>query len=72
MKGASASLIPQSSIVQISDIENPQTHFYTLRRHNTYSNISHLFNEDDRRVPQEDNITIAPGLMTSHANAFLL
>jgi hypothetical protein len=68
--GISAALIPQSSIVKVIDIENQKTHFYTLLRHNAYNNISHLFGEQDRRLPEEDGMTIAPGLMTSHPNAF--
>lgn len=68
--GVSASLFPQSSIVRITDIENQKSHFYTMLRHNAYSNISNLFGEEDRRLPKEDTITIAPGLMTSHPNAF--
>ncbi|WP_339721120.1 fatty acid cis/trans isomerase [uncultured Paraglaciecola sp.] len=68
--GLSASLVPQSSIVRITDVANQKTVFYTLLRHNAYNNISHLFGEDDRRLPEEDSMTIAPGLMTSHPNAF--
>lgn len=70
VQGISAALIPQSSIVRVVDVENQNTHFYTLLRHNAYNNISHLFGEDDRRLPEEDTMTIAPGLMTSHPNAF--
>jgi len=68
--GTNASLIPDSSIVRITDVKTQKTMFYTLLRNNAYSNISHLFAEADRRLPKEDTITIAPGLMTSHPNAF--
>ena len=68
--GVSASILPQSSIVRITDTEGQETHFYSMLRHNAYSNISNLFGEADRRLPEEDTVTIAPGLMTSHPNAF--
>ncbi|MEP1444990.1 MAG: fatty acid cis/trans isomerase [Paraglaciecola sp.] len=70
VQGISASLIPQSSIVRVVDTESQNAHFYTLLRHNAYNNISHLFGEEDRRLPAEDTMTIAPGLLTSHPNAF--
>lgn len=70
LNGVGASFIPQSSIVKIYDDEKQKTHFYTMLRHNAYTNISHLFREEDRRIPEEDTINIAPGLMTSHPNAF--
>ena len=68
--GANASFIPDSSIVRITDTVGETTVFYTLLRNNAYRNISHLFAEEDRRLPAEDTVTIAPGLMTSHPNAF--
>ena len=41
-----------------------------MLRHNAHSNISHLFGEQNRRLPEEDTVSIAPNLMTSHPNAF--
>lgn len=70
IKGKSATLLPDSSIVRVTDTHTQKVIFFTLLRNNAYSNISHLFSEDDRRLPLEDTVTIAPGLMTSHPNAF--
>ena len=70
IQGVGVQLLANSSIVRIIDEETQASHFYTLLRHNAHSNISHLFNEEDRRIPEEDTLSIAPNLMTSHPNAF--
>ncbi|WP_421132265.1 fatty acid cis/trans isomerase [Alteromonas sp. A079] len=70
-KGKHVSLLPESTIVRIFDKSTGKQHFYTMLRHSAHTNISHLFNEDDRRLPEEDTVTIASGFMTSHPNAFL-
>lgn len=70
MQGQWLQLLPNSSIVRIIDEATQSSHFYTLLRHNAHSNISHLFDEEDRRLPQEDTLSFAPGLLTSHPNAF--
>ena len=63
--------LPESAIVQIYNESSDKQHFYTLLRHSAHTNISHLFDEEDRRLPSEDTITIASGFMTSHPNAFM-
>ncbi|GAC21311.1 fatty acid cis/trans isomerase [Paraglaciecola arctica] len=70
MAGSGVSQLPNSSIVRIVDKDSQQSYFYTLLRHNAHSNISHLFGEQNRRLPEEDTVSIAPNLMTSHPNAF--
>ncbi|TYK65733.1 fatty acid cis/trans isomerase [Colwellia echini] len=68
--GKSLSSIPNSSIVRIVDVNSQESEFYTLIRNNVFSNISHLFEEEDRRLREEDTVIIAPGLITSYPNAF--
>ena len=70
-KGKNISLLPESTIVRVYDKSSDEQHFYTMLRHSAHTNISHLFNEEDRRLPEEDTVTIASGFMTSHPNAFL-
>lgn len=69
--GVGASIFPQSSILQVYEQNSGVTHYFTLLRHSAHSNISHLFSENDRRLPEEDTMTIGSGLMTSHPNAFM-
>lgn len=68
LQGKPAELMPQASIMLLTD-ENGDNEVYTLLSHNAYSNISHMFGEMERRLPQEDTMTFAPGVMTSHPNA---
>lgn len=71
LQGKGISILPESTIIQIYSGVSGTSHFYTMLRHTAYSNISHLFNEEDRRLTDEDTVTIARGFMTSHPNAFL-
>ena len=71
LQGKGAAILPESSIVQIYNEASGKQHFYTMLRHSAHTNISHLFDEEDRRLPTEDTITIASGFMTSHPNAFM-
>ncbi|WP_100656347.1 fatty acid cis/trans isomerase [Alteromonas flava] len=68
--GRHASLLPQASFVRIHDNSSRQHHFYSLLRNNAYSNISHIFAEQARRIPAEDSITVGYGFLSSHPNAF--
>jgi hypothetical protein len=68
--GKGASLMSESTIVQIITNQG-ESRFYTLLRHSAYTNISHLFNEEDRRLPEEDRLTITQGFATSHPNTFM-
>ncbi len=70
VKGQAASLMAESTIIKVID-GSAESHFYTLLRHSAHSNISHLFNEEDRRIPEEDRLTIARGFLTSHPNSFM-
>ncbi|WP_156896291.1 fatty acid cis/trans isomerase [Aestuariibacter salexigens] len=63
-----AQILPQASLVLV-DHDDGEASLYTLLSHNAYTNISHLFGEMDRRIPNEDTVTFAPGVMTSHPNA---
>ncbi|GAB5386814.1 MAG: fatty acid cis/trans isomerase [Aliiglaciecola sp.] len=71
MQGANVSFLPESAIIRVVNEENGKAHFYTMLRHSAHTNISHLFGEDDRRLPGEDTVTVASGFMTSHPNTFM-
>lgn len=71
LQGKGVSILPETSIVRVFDENSGEEHFYTMLRHSAYTNISHLFNEEDRRLPEEDTVTIASGFLTSHPNVFM-
>ncbi|QDP02132.1 fatty acid cis/trans isomerase [Thalassotalea sp. PS06] len=66
--GIAASILPQASLVLVQGNDN-KPYIYSLLSHNAYTNISHMFDEKGRRRPNEDSLTMAHGVMTSHPNA---
>ncbi len=64
--GTAISFLPQTTIIEI-----PGKGLFTLVHNNAYSNLSSLFGENKRRIPAEDNLTIAFGLIGSYPNSFL-
>ncbi|GAB3275894.1 fatty acid cis/trans isomerase [Parahaliea aestuarii] len=66
--GAHNSFLPQVSIVSVIGGEQPQT--LTLLRDSGYSNIALLFLEDERRLPEEDRLTVVKGFIGEHPNLF--
>ncbi|TLU67389.1 9-hexadecenoic acid cis-trans isomerase [Thalassotalea litorea] len=66
--GVAASILPQASLVLVQGNDDTP-YIYSLLSHNAYSNISHIFAEKGRRRSNEDTMTMAHGVMTSHPNA---
>ena len=71
VKGTAASLLPQTLFIEVTDSNNAQRHYYTLLHHNAYTNISEIFGEADRRLPQEDAVLISYGLIGAYPSALL-
>ena len=42
---------------------------FTMARKSAHTNVSHLFHEDERRVPTEDGLSVVPGFMGAYPNA---
>jgi hypothetical protein len=66
--GAAASWLPEISFLAIADGEGEATYF-TLLRDSAHSNVTQLFREDARRIPAEDGLTVARGLLGAYPNA---
>jgi len=45
-------------------------HVVTLIHNNGLSNVSHLFFDDKRRLPEEDSLTVVRGFLGAYPNAF--
>lgn len=67
--GTHAAILPQTLFIAATTPQ--QTHYYTLLHHNAYSNISHIFLEDNRRRPQEDTLSLEYGLIGAYPSALL-
>ncbi len=69
LRGTSAAILPQTLFIRVDGLQ--QTHYYTLLHHNAYSNISHIFLEDNRRRPKEDTVSLEYGLIGAYPSALL-
>jgi len=68
LQGTKVSLLPQVSYVMVTDGASKQV--YSLITNSAHSNVAHLFSEDDRRLPAEDNIAVLRGVVGTYPNAF--
>jgi hypothetical protein len=67
--GAGLSFFPQNSILRIDDVSGRHQYF-TIINNSLYSNISQLLEKDERRRPDEDYLTVVPGIIGAYPNAF--
>jgi len=67
LRGSLLQFLPQNTIIRI-----PTLGVYTLIHNNAYSNLSSLFNEEKRHIKDEDNLTLARGIIGAYPNAFML
>ena len=68
MPGESVALLPQVSYVMVENGDKLQ--FYSLINNSAHSNVAHLFSEQNRRLPAEDNLAILRGIVGTYPNAF--
>ena len=68
VKGRAASLLPEISFVTITAADGARTQL-TLLRDSGHTNVAHLFHEDQRRVPEEDELTVVHGFLGAYPNA---
>jgi hypothetical protein len=69
LRGRAVSYLPEVSFLTVADGQGRDHHF-TLLRNSAHSNISQLFKEDDRRLPDNDTLTLVPGFLGAYPNAF--
>jgi len=69
LQGRSVSFVPQLTYLIVND-EDGAERFFTLLHNNAHSNISQLFKEAARRLPDEDTLTVLDGLVGAYPNAF--
>lgn len=66
--GAHNSFMPEVSFLNV--IGNQRDEAYTLLRSSGYSNISQIFQEEKRRIPEEDKLTVVSGFIGAYPNYF--
>ena len=68
LDGRRVSFLPQLAWLIVD--ENGRERHFTVLHNNAHSNISHLLDEDKRRLPDEDTLTVLEGLVGAYPNAF--
>jgi hypothetical protein len=66
IRGKAASVMPEISLLY--DAERDQV--FTLIRNSGHSNLTGLLYEEENRLPQEDYLTIIPGIAGAYPSAF--
>lgn len=66
--GAHNSYLPNVSFINV--LSDKSDEVYTLLLNAAHSNIAQLFKEEERRLPQEDSVTVARGFIGAYPNYF--
>ena len=66
--GGALQWLPETAFLRVVGREGPVD--LTLLRNSAHTNISHPFAEQSRRLPDEDTLTVAAGLLGAHPNVF--
>ncbi len=71
MAGADASFsyLPEVSFLQVLG-RRGEREYYSLVHNQAFSNNAQLFQEEDRRLPEEDTLTVARGFVGAYPNQF--
>jgi hypothetical protein len=75
IKGKALQWLPEVAVLTVTNgtgTEARQDRIYTLLHDNGFSNIASLFNQESRRLPDEDALTVTRGLIGAYPNAFYL
>lgn len=64
--GKAISFLPQTTLIELRGVG-----LFSLIHNSAYSNLSSLFGEDKRRIPGEDNLTLARGVIGAYPNSFM-
>lgn len=68
VQGTALSLMPETALLTVSTARGEQV--FTLIHNDAHKNLTSLFDEDKRRVPAEDTLTVAYGIIGAYPNAF--
>lgn len=70
IRGSAATVMPEVTHLLVKDKQG-QDYLYTILSNKAHSNITSLLLEEDNRLPKEDGLTIANGIIGDYPNAFL-
>lgn len=70
IKGTSASILPELSMIMVEPTSGDQAELFTLIRNSAHYNVNSLFFENANRDKTNDNVTLVHGLIGSYPDAF--
>jgi hypothetical protein len=70
LRGRSLAHLPEASILTVRGV-GADRHF-SLIANRAHSNVAELFDEAERRLPDEDTVLVANGLIPAYPNAFFV
>ncbi|HEY6877454.1 MAG TPA: fatty acid cis/trans isomerase, partial [Polyangiales bacterium] len=68
LSGYAASRMPETSFLELRR-EHGAPRYFTILRDTGHTNVAHLFREDARLVPEEDQLTLLRGFVGAYPNA---
>jgi len=68
LRGRAVSHLPEVALLTVQDAG--RDYHFTLISNNAHSNVAELFNEEKRRLPDEDDLLVANGFIGAYPNAF--
>ncbi|HEV7477036.1 MAG TPA: fatty acid cis/trans isomerase [Burkholderiales bacterium] len=68
LRGRALSFLPEAAILTVRDASG-ERHF-SLIANRAHSNVAELFDEAERRLPDEDSLLVANGFIPAYPNAF--
>ncbi len=69
LRGAALGLLPELSALAVADARGAER-FFTLVKDTGHRNVTHLLLERDELAPEDNALTIVPGLIGAYPNAF--
>ena len=70
LQGSASTLLPEVTNLLVSS-DSGEARVYSILANRAHSNITSLFKEEKYRLPEEDTITVATGVVGDNPNAFL-
>ncbi len=66
IRGIAASIIPQTAFINVKGYG-----LFTVLSESAHTNIASMLNEESRRLPEEDRVTVVNGILGAYPNVFL-
>lgn len=71
LKGRELDVLPDMSLLRVRNKQQPSDDLvYTLLLNKSLENVAVMFDEDERREPELDTLTVVPGFLGSYPNFF--